>query len=117
MKLKEAVRRGKLQVGSWISWTRRFTGDDIAEFARLSGDQNPIHVSDDDECRKAFGGGPPVVHGMLSASVFSRMLGNYIPGAIYLKQQFQFHAPVRVDEVGGRLALAIYSPFHCRLPT
>ena len=67
---------------------------EIKSFAKTSEDRNPIHLND--EAGKASIFKSRVVHGMLSASLFSALLGEYLPGhgAIYLSQTLQFTKPV-----------------------
>ena len=67
---------------------------EIESFANTSEDRNPIHLND--EAGKASIFKSRVVHGMLSASLFSALLGEYLPGhgAIYLSQTLQFTKPV-----------------------
>ena len=67
---------------------------EIESFAKTSEDRNPIHLND--EAGKASIFKSRVVHGMLSASLFSALLGEYLPGhgAIYLSQTLQFKKPV-----------------------
>ena len=67
---------------------------EIESFANSSEDRNPIHLND--EAGKASIFKSRVVHGMLSASLFSALLGEYLPGhgAIYLSQTLQFTKPV-----------------------
>ena len=72
---------------------RAFTADDVAEFARLSHDANPIHLDPTAAARAGFPG--PVVHGMLCASLFGAIIGTRFPGAVYAAQSLRF-APVLV---------------------
>jgi len=67
---------------------------EIESFAKTSEDRNPINLND--EAGKASIFKSRVVHGMLSASLFSALLGEYLPGhgAIYLSQTLQFTKPV-----------------------
>ena len=67
---------------------------EIESFAKTSEDRNPIHLNV--EAGKASIFKSRVVHGMLSASLFSALLGEYLPGhgAIYLSQTLQFTKPV-----------------------
>jgi 3-hydroxybutyryl-CoA dehydratase len=67
---------------------------EIESFSDLSEDRNPIHLSEDSGNASIFKS--RVAHGMLSASLFSALLGEYLPGhgAIYLSQSLQFIQPV-----------------------
>ncbi|XP_044980332.1 (R)-specific enoyl-CoA hydratase-like [Hordeum vulgare subsp. vulgare] len=79
---------------------RRFTEDDVAAYAGVSGDRNPVHL--DDAFARGTGGfqGGRVVHGMLVASLFPALIASHFPGAVYASQSLKFAAPVHVgDEV------------------
>ena len=39
-----------------------------------------------------------IVHGMLTGSMFSAMIGHTFPLSVYMKQEFQFKAPVFINE-------------------
>ena len=72
---------------------------DIALFAELSGDANPIHLSDEYAAGTKFG--QRIAHGMLTASLVSALLGTRLPGpgAVYLSQTLTFLAPVKIGDV------------------
>jgi 3-hydroxybutyryl-CoA dehydratase len=76
---------------------RTFHVDDaaIVAFAAVSGDRNPVHLDDAYAATTPFGG--RVAHGMLTASFFSALLANEVPGpgVVYLGQRLRFTAPVR----------------------
>ncbi|VAH10160.1 unnamed protein product [Triticum turgidum subsp. durum] len=79
---------------------RRFTEDDVAAYAGVSGDRNPVHL--DDAFARGTGGFQRgrVVHGMLVASLFPALIASHFPGAVYASQSLKFAAPVHVgDEV------------------
>jgi 3-oxoacyl-[acyl-carrier protein] reductase len=88
----------QVSIGSTYEVRRTFTQDDIAAYARLSGDFSPLHVSPEYACTTEFG--DCVVHGMLLASLFSQLIGMHIPGkhALYLGQDMSFRKPVLVGE-------------------
>ena len=56
----------------------------VDDFAKISGDYSPIHMNE--EFAKSTKFGRKIVHGMLLASLLSRMVGMYLPGkyALYL---------------------------------
>ena len=66
----------------------------IIKFAEVSGDFNPIHF--DDKAAEKLGFERKIVHGFLSSSVFSRIIGMDFPGngSIYLSQTLKFIKPV-----------------------
>jgi enoyl-CoA hydratase len=89
-----------LSIGQRVSTTRVFSMDDVQSFAALSGDANPIHLDPEFARHSIFG--RPIVHGLFTTSLFSRLLGEELPGpgTIYLGQSLSFVRPVFVgDEV------------------
>jgi 3-oxoacyl-[acyl-carrier protein] reductase len=72
--------------------------EDVDRFAELTGDNNPIHV--DEEFADGIGVGGRIVHGMLTASYVSTVVGTVLPGpgALILSQRLSFRAPVRIDD-------------------
>jgi 3-oxoacyl-[acyl-carrier protein] reductase len=89
-----------LKVGGQVTLRKKFTAADIDEFARLSGDLNPLHV--DEEFAKRTRLRRRIAHGMLSAAYISSLVGTHVPGpgALWLHQSFEFLKPIFVsDEV------------------
>ncbi len=88
-----------LVIGQRASLMRTVMDNDVHLFAMVSGDNNPIHVSDCFASRSKFG--QRIAHGMFTASLVSAVLGTQLPGpgAIYLSQTIQFLAPVRIGDV------------------
>ncbi len=74
------------------------TQDDFDAFARVSGDDNPIHVDPEFSARTAFG--RTVSHGMLIYSKLWGLLQRTHPNARQLRQSMMFPNPTYVgDEV------------------
>jgi 3-hydroxybutyryl-CoA dehydratase len=86
------------EIGERAAVTRMITEDDVAMFAGLSGDHNPIHLDEEYAAQSPFGG--RIAHGLLTASLLSALLGMHLPGpgAIYLAQSLKFTAPVRIGD-------------------
>ena len=84
-----------LSVGMSQSYQRTVTDADIVNFAGVSGDTNPVHLSDEFAGDTMFKG--RIAHGMLSASYLSTVIGTKLPGpgCIYMSQSLRFKAPVR----------------------
>ena len=61
-----------MQTGDTFTQTHIFTQDDFVRFARLSGDDNPIHVDAKFASTTRFG--KTVAHGMLLYSVLCAWL-------------------------------------------
>ena len=60
-----------------LSHAARYNAD-IKYFAGISGDNNPVHMSDEFAKESKFGG--RIAHGLLSASFFSAIFGTKLPG-------------------------------------
>jgi acyl dehydratase len=75
-----------------------FNQANVATFAEITGDNNPIHLDADFAAKTPFG--KPIVHGFYSASVFSMVFGTKFPGegTIYMYQDMKFMAPVFVEQ-------------------
>ena len=86
------------EVGQHVTLTKTFTEDDVQRFVEITGDVNPLHV--DEEFAKTTRFGRRVLHGMLTASILSTMVGMLLPGrgAIYRSQTIRFLLPVHIGE-------------------
>ncbi len=103
--------RTSFTVGEEATLSRIISDEDIKTFARISGDENPVHINDDYAKGTVFGS--RIAHGMLAASLISSVLGNVLPGpgAVYVSQQLRFLAPVRPgDQVTARVKVAKWDP-------
>ena len=84
------------RVGDVARLVRTFSQADVADFSRLTGDDNPLHDDEAFAATQRFGG--RVVHGMLYASLFSAIIGQRTPGAVYLSQSLAFRKPVHLGD-------------------
>jgi 3-hydroxybutyryl-CoA dehydratase len=101
----------RLAVGGRTSLTRTISDDDIVTFARLTGDDNPLHLDDAFAAHSRFG--RRVAHGLLAAGLISAVLGTRLPGpgAIYLQQTLRFVRPVYPgDTVTATVEVTAYRP-------
>ena len=99
-------RIDELSVGQSESISRTITAEDVAAFARLSGDYNALHLDDEFAARTEFA--QRVVHGFVHASLLSTLIGMRLPGrgALYLGQTIEFSAPVFIgDTVEARATI------------
>lgn len=89
---------GGFDVGQTASIQRSFGAAEVEQFAELTGDKNPVHLSEEHAAQTRFGA--RIVHGMLVSSLFSTLLGTVLPGegAVYLGQTLKFRAPVYLGE-------------------
>ena len=93
-------------MGQTETLSRRITSDDVAAFARLSGDYNALHMDDEFAVRTEFV--QRVVHGFLHASLLSTLVGTKLPGpgALSVSQIIEFTRPVFIgDTVEARATI------------
>ena len=96
----------EMSVGQSAERSRVVGEADIAAFAEVSGDHNPVHMDEAFAATTRFQG--RIAHGMLSATYISAVLGEQLPGhgAIYVSQSLGFRRPVRIgDEVTARVTV------------
>lgn len=79
-----------------ISIDRTLTQAEFDLFARLSGDDNPIHVDPAFSSRTRFG--RTVAHGLYLCSILRGLAGQVRPGARQVGQDVRFPAPTYTDE-------------------
>ena len=74
-----------------------FTQNQVNDFAKVSGDTNPLHLDEAFAATTPFK--KPIMHGFLGGSIFSMVLGTKFPGegSVYLKQSMEFLRPMYVD--------------------
>ena len=86
-----------IKVGEIYIHDFRFSQEEVNRFAEVTGDKNPVHLDAEYAAKTMFK--RPIMHGMLSASLFSKVFGTLFPGegTIYLKQSLGFLKPMYVD--------------------
>jgi 3-hydroxybutyryl-CoA dehydratase len=87
-----------LSVGMTETLAKTIASSDVVGFAQLTGDRNPIHLSEHFAAKTTFGG--RIAHGLYTASLISAVLGTRLPGpgAIYISQTLNFRAPVWIGD-------------------
>lgn len=88
-----------LEVGMTETLAKTVLSSDVVGFAEVSGDRNPVHLSEHFAARTPFR--TRIAHGLYTASLISAVLGTRLPGpgAIYLSQTLNFKAPVRIGDL------------------
>jgi acyl dehydratase len=87
-----------IKIGDTYTHEVMFKQTDVDMFAKISGDNNPVHINPEYAATTIFK--QPIVHGFLSGAVFSKVFGTLFPGqgTIYLYQDMKFLAPVYTDQ-------------------
>jgi len=88
----------QIEIGLCKEFHVDITQSMVDDFAKISGDFNPIHMNEEFAKSTKFGG--KIVHGMLLASFLSRMVGMHLPGkyALYASQTLEFHKPCFIGD-------------------
>jgi 3-hydroxybutyryl-CoA dehydratase len=88
-----------IKVGMRETLMRTVMDEDVVGFAELTGDHNPVHLSDLYAQTTVFG--QRIAHGLYTASLISAILGTKLPGpgAVYISQTLEFHGPVKIGDV------------------
>ena len=87
-----------LSVGMTERLSKTVSSSDVVGFAEVTGDRNPIHLSEHFAAKTPFG--TRVAHGLYTASLISAVLGTRLPGpgAVYISQTLNFRAPVKIGD-------------------
>ena len=87
-----------LSVGMTETLSKTISSADVVGFAQLTGDRNPIHLSEHFAAKTSFGS--RIAHGLYTAGLISAVLGTRLPGpgAVYVSQTLNFRAPVRIGD-------------------
>jgi 3-hydroxybutyryl-CoA dehydratase len=87
-----------LSVGMVERLSKMIAASDVVGFAEVTGDRNPIHLSEHFAAKTPFG--TRIAHGLYTASLISAVLGTRLPGpgAVYISQTLNFRAPVRIGD-------------------
>jgi 3-hydroxybutyryl-CoA dehydratase len=89
-----------LQLGSKTSFTKTITDRDVVDFARLSGDDQAVHLDEGHAADTRFE--RRIVHGALLVGMVSAVLGHAMASPdhtiIYLGQTCRFIKPAHLDD-------------------
>ncbi len=108
---RQLITYDDLTTGQRAEFTKTITESDISHFIAITADVNPLHVDAGFAARTFFK--KPIAHGMLSAGLFSHVLGMIMPGtgAIYRSQTLDFHRPVYAgDTITATLEITRIDP-------
>jgi len=96
-----------LSVGMEAVFAKTITEADVLMFAAVSGDTNPLHLNTEFAEQTRFE--KRIVHGMLTTSLWSTLVGTKLPGpgSAYMSQEIHFLKPVHIgDTVTARLTVS-----------
>ena len=88
----------KYKIGQSAEFSKTISESDVYTFAGITGDFNEVHINEVAAKKSVFG--QRVVHGALTASLISTVLGTILPGSgcIYLSQESRFLKSVKIGE-------------------
>ena len=88
----------EMTIGQSTEYSKTLTEDDIAMFAAVSGDVNPVHLDATFAAGTMFG--QRIGHGAWTGGVISAALAMQMPGpgTIYLGQSISFRKPVFIGD-------------------
>lgn len=98
MDIKTSFTITEITIGMTASYTQTISDADVKAFAGISGDHNPVHMSEDYAKNSRFKN--RIAHGLLTASFFSAIFGTKLPGegCVYAGQNLQFKKPVYLGD-------------------
>jgi 3-hydroxybutyryl-CoA dehydratase len=88
----------EMKVGDIAEFSKTVSESDIYLYAGVTGDLNPAHINEAYASKTFFK--TRIAHGMLAAGFISAVLGTQLPGpgAIYIRQELNFLAPVHIGD-------------------
>jgi 3-hydroxybutyryl-CoA dehydratase len=87
-----------ISVGMSAIFAKTITDADVTLFAGISGDTNPLHIDENFASQTRFK--TRIVHGMLTTSLWSTLVGTRLPGpgSAYVSQKTKFIKPVHAGD-------------------
>jgi len=85
-------------IGARGTWTRTFSADDVAAYASITGDRNPLHF--DAAFAASVRPGALIVHGGLTTGLFNALVAEVLPGpgSVFLHQEWDYPAPAYIGD-------------------
>ena len=89
----------EIEIGFKKNFEITITESMLNDFAKLSGDYNPLHMNEEYASSTSFK--KRVCSGMFLATFFSRLVGMYLPGkhALYFSQSLNFVNPCFIGDI------------------
>lgn len=109
----------EVKVGQIVEKKRLFDKQSVEDYAKLTGDYNPVHFDESYAEKTIFK--KPIVHGPLVLTMVTTMFANELPGpgSIYLSHEVKYFCPVYYnDEITTKLeVIEINSKNHVFIKT
>jgi len=88
----------QIALGDTAEFTKTVTETDVYLYAGITGDFNPAHINAAYAAQTFFK--TRIAHGMLTGGFISTVVGTLLPGpgTIYVRQELNFLAPVRIGD-------------------
>jgi len=108
------MRLEDIKIGMSESYSQTITDSDVKSFAGISGDHNPLHMSDEYAEKSRFK--RRIAHGMILSSFFSALFGTKLPGngCVYVNQSLNFKKPVYLNDTVTAIVTVIEIDFNKR---
>lgn len=87
-----------VKIGDNFKHSFQYSQEDVENYAKVSGDTNPLHI--DEQAGKESIFGRNIIHGFLGASVFTKIFGAlfHVDGHVYLSQTMKWLKPMFTDK-------------------
>ena len=88
----------RLEIGQKATFSKTLSESDVYLFAGISGDLNPAHINEELSKKSLFK--TRIVHGALTSSLISTVLGMTLPGngTIFIENNVKFKKPVYFND-------------------
>lgn len=88
----------KINLGDKVALKKKVTENEIMDWAKLTGDYNPIHV--DEEFASGGRFGKRIAHGLYCQGMISNLIGNELPGngAVLVNERINYNFPVYIND-------------------
>jgi acyl dehydratase len=86
------------ELGSSARLTKEVTAEDVALYAQITGDLNPLHFDEDFARRTRFG--RLIAQGGITTEMFNALVAMKLPGpgSVFLHQEWEYPAPVFIGD-------------------
>lgn len=88
----------RFHIGDQVSMKKLVTGELVNQFAEISGDRNPVHLSEEYAKKTIFGA--RIAHGLFCLGMVSNLIGTQLPGegSILVKENIKYKRPVFLND-------------------